>query len=63
MPRLLTIDEVAHFLRVPSSRARALVRDGDLLAFKLGRTTLIPSAEVSRFVGGELDAAQRALEV
>jgi len=46
----LTVSEVAEVLRISARRAYALIRRGDLPAFKLGRQVRVDRQELEAFV-------------
>jgi excisionase family DNA binding protein len=51
--------EAAIRLGVGKTVLRALLRDGELRSFRVGRAVLIPVAEIERFVADRVAAAGR----
>lgn len=48
--QVLTVQEVARFLRVTPKTVYALVRRGELLAFRVGRALRCRDVDVRRFI-------------
>lgn len=51
---ILTVAEVAEYLRVDQDIIYRLVHDGDLRAVRIGRAIRIPMQEVRRYVEDQL---------
>jgi excisionase family DNA binding protein len=49
-PEILTVPEVAKYLRVTSKTVYALVRRGELVGFRVGRVLRLRKADVDGFV-------------
>ena len=56
---LLTIEEAAHALRISRAKLYQLIAAGDLTPVKIGRRRLFPPAEITRFVGQLITAAEQ----
>lgn len=55
LPDVLTVREVAAFLRTGKNEAYALIRDGRIYAARIGRRGLrVPKTAVIAFLNGEL---------
>jgi excisionase family DNA binding protein len=56
-PELLTLLELAKFLRVGQRTAYRLAREGDVPAVKVGGQWRVPRAELERHLAGREEAA------
>jgi len=54
-PEVLTIPEVADFLRVAEKTVYALVKRGELRAFRVGRVMRCHRSEVLRFADANIE--------
>lgn len=55
---ILTVDEVAAFLRVTPAQVRELLDTGDLAGFKVARAWRVPTAAVTDYLRRETEAVQ-----
>lgn len=62
--RLLTPDEVAEYLNITTSQVYTLMRDGDLVALKIGRRGVwrVDREELDAYVGRLKEEAIRRIE-
>jgi putative molybdopterin biosynthesis protein len=50
MDELLTVTEIAQLLRVSDRVVRSLIKDGDLVAVKIGREYRVKRSDVDRYL-------------
>lgn len=62
LPDILTVAELARFLRVGRNEAYQMVRDGHLFASRVGHRILVPKVSLERFLAGEPVLAKAARE-
>lgn len=58
-PIAVRASEAASLLGVGKTVVRALVKNGELRSFRVGRAVLIPVAEIERFVAERVSAGRR----
>jgi len=51
---VMTIPEVAEYLKVTRQTVHRLMKDGKIKAFKIGRSTRIMRSEIERFIQGQI---------
>ena len=51
---LLTVDEVAQYLRIPKNTVYKMTRSGDLRAFKVGKHWRVPRVELGAWIARQL---------
>lgn len=57
---LLRVSEVAERLSVARSKAYMMVRSGELVSVKLGKSVRVPAQSLQQYVDGLTEAAQAA---
>lgn len=50
LPTLLTIDQTAEHLQVSSKTVRRWIKNGELVAYRIGRQLRISDADLSAFI-------------
>ena len=54
LSEILTLDEVAEYLKIPKKTVYKMTRDGELPAFKAGKHWRVPRAELGAWIARKL---------
>jgi len=58
---VLTVQEVADYLRVTTKTVYGLARGGDLVSFRVGRAMRFRRSDIEAFVGAQLDGPSNGM--